>query len=51
MAAVGNRGTGGPWESAEMVRTYTDIDADESISMYFKDGDISIPEKKGLKDI
>lgn len=39
------------WESAEMVRTYTDIDADESISMYFKDGDINIPNKKTLSEI
>mgnify|MGYP003571245772 CR=1 FL=1 len=39
------------WESAEMVRTYTDIDADESISMYFKNGDISVPERKSLSDV
>lgn len=39
------------WESADMVRTYTDIDADESISMYFKDGDIVAPKRKTLSDI
>ena len=39
------------WESADMVRTYTDIDADESIAMYFKDGDISVPQKKTLGEV
>lgn len=39
------------WESADMVRVYTDIDADESISMYFKDGDIYVPDKKTIRDI
>jgi len=39
------------WDSADMVRIYKDIGADEEIGMYFKDGDISIPEKKGLGDI
>lgn len=39
------------WESSDMVRLYTDIDVDEQIGMYFKDGDISIPEKKTLADI
>lgn len=39
------------WESGDMVRLYTDLDADEQIGMYFKDGDISIPEKKTLSDI
>lgn len=39
------------WESADMVRVYKDIDADEEIGMYFKGGDISIPERKGLGDI
>lgn len=34
------------WESSDMVRIYKDIDADEEISMYFKDGEIAIPEKK-----
>ena len=39
------------WQSADMVRLYKDIDADEEIGMYFKDGDISLPEKKSLGDI
>ena len=39
------------WESADMCKVYTDIDADEQISMYFKDGDIATPEKKGFNDI
>lgn len=39
------------WESSDMVRLYTDLNADEQISMYFKDGDISVPEKKALKDV
>jgi hypothetical protein len=34
-----------------MVRLYKDIDADEEIGMYFKDGDISVPDKKGLNDL
>lgn len=39
------------WESSDMVRVYKDIDADEEIGMYFKDGDISIPDKKGFGEI
>lgn len=39
------------WESADMCRLYTDIDADEQIGMYFKDGDIHVAEKKGLADL
>lgn len=39
------------WESSDMVRLYTDLDADEQIGMYFKDGDISVPDKKTLADI
>lgn len=39
------------WESSDMVRLYTDLDADEQIGMYFKGGDISVPEKKTLADI
>lgn len=39
------------WESADMVRVYKDIDADEEIGMYFKDGEISAPEKKSLGDL
>lgn len=39
------------WESGDMVRVYKDIDADEEIGMYFKDGDIVEPEKKNLSDL
>lgn len=39
------------WESADMCKVYTDIDADEQIGMYFTDGDISVPKKKSLADI
>lgn len=39
------------WESGDMVRLYKDIDADEEIGMYFKDGDISAPDKKNLTDL
>lgn len=39
------------WESSDMVRIYKDIDADEEISMYFKDGEIAIPEKKDFSDL
>ena len=39
------------WESGDMVRLYKDIDADEEIGMYFKDGDISAPDKKSLTDL
>lgn len=39
------------WTSGDMVKLYKDIDADEEIGMYFKNGDISLPEKKGFGDI
>lgn len=39
------------WESSDMVRLYTDIDADEQIGMYFKDGDIVAPDKKSFDDL
>ena len=39
------------WESADMVRVYKDIDADEEIGMYFKDGEIISPEQKSLADL
>lgn len=39
------------WESADMCKVYTDIDADEQIGMYFKDGDISVPEKSGIANL
>lgn len=39
------------WESSDMVRLYTDIDADEQIGMYFKNGDIVAPDKKSFDDL
>ena len=39
------------WESADMCKIYTDIEADEQIGMYFQDGEIVSPEKKSLSDI
>lgn len=39
------------WESSDMVRLYTDIDIDDQINMYFKDGEIVTPEKKSLSDV
>lgn len=39
------------WESSDMVQLYKDIDADEQIGMYFKDGDIVAPEQKCLGDL
>jgi len=39
------------WESGDMVRVYKDIDADEEIGMYFRNGDIAAPEKKGFSDL
>lgn len=39
------------WESSDMVRVYKDIDADEEIGMYFKDGEINVPDKKGFGDV
>lgn len=39
------------WESSDMVRLYTDIDADEQIGMYFSNGDISVPDKKGFSEM
>lgn len=39
------------WESSDMVHLYTDLDADEQISMYFQDGDIVARDKKGFSDI
>ena len=39
------------WESADMCKVYTDIDADEQIGMYFKNGEINVPDKRGISDI
>lgn len=35
------------WDSADMVRLYKDIDADEEIGAYFKDGEISAHTQAG----
>ena len=39
------------WESADMVNVYKDIDADESIGMYFADGEIKAPQKTSMSDL
>jgi len=39
------------WDSSDMVKLYKDIDAEEEIGMYFKNGDIFIPEKKDIGKI
>lgn len=39
------------WDSADMVRLYKDIDAEEEIGSYFKDGEIAVPEKKTIGDL
>lgn len=39
------------WGSADMCKIYTDLDADEQIGMYFKDGDISVQDKKNFDSI
>lgn len=39
------------WESSDMVRLYTDINADDQIGMYFNDdGDISVPNRTASFD-
>mgnify|MGYP002765605575 CR=1 FL=1 len=37
------------WESADMCKLYTDIDADEQIGMYFKNGEINTSASKGIE--
>lgn len=39
------------WSSSEMFNIYNDNSKDDQISMYFADGDIAVPEKKGLSDL
>jgi len=39
------------WESNDMVKVYTDIDADEQIGMYFENGDVKASPKKSLSDL
>jgi len=37
------------WTSADMVRVYTDIESEEQIGMWFKDGEITTANKSLLK--
>lgn len=39
------------WSSAEMLKIYDDSPKDEKISMFFKDGDIHVPNRKGLSEL
>ena len=39
------------WESSDMVRLYKDIDAEDEIAMYFKDGGIVATENKSVSDL
>ena len=39
------------WASSEMLKIYDDTPKDEKIASYFKDGDIFIPDTKGLSDL
>lgn len=39
------------WSDVSMVSVYTDIDAEEQIGMYFKGGEINVPQKKNISDI
>lgn len=34
------------WESSDMCKIYTDIEAEEQIGLYFKGGEINVPDKK-----
>ena len=36
------------WTSADMVKVYTDIESEEQIAMWFKDGDICVDNKAGI---
>lgn len=36
------------WTSTDLVKVYTDIDADEQIGAYFKNGEISVEKKDSL---
>ena len=39
------------WSTAEMLKIYDDSPKDERISMFFKDGEISIPERHGFSEL
>ena len=36
------------WASTDLVRTYTDIDADEQIGAFFKNGEICVEKKDSI---
>ena len=39
------------WSTAEMLKIYNDNPKDDQIAMYFKDGDIAVPEEKSFGDL
>lgn len=39
------------WSDTSLVKVYTDIEADEQIAMYFKDGEICVPQGNGLSGL
>lgn len=39
------------WSSADMFNIYNDNSKDDQISMYFSNGEIAVPEKRGLSDL
>lgn len=39
------------WQDIGMVSVYNDCSTDEQIEMYFKDGDIIAPQKKGIEEL
>ena len=39
------------WSSSEMFSVYNDNSKDDQISRYFKNGDISVPDKTGFGDV
>lgn len=39
------------WSSSEMLKIYDDNPKDEKISMFFKDGNIAVPDQKGIGEV
>lgn len=39
------------WSTADMLRLYDDSPKDEKLSMFFKDGEINVPDRAGLTGI
>lgn len=39
------------WSSSEMLKIYNDNPKNDQIAMYFKDGDIAVPDKKGFGEL